>query len=101
MGAPGAPGERWAEPAGRRASALETTPGGELLFSLPVGRERVEFNAHRVHDPHRVRTLFDGLELVEFSGVDDAGRFRRGRSLDELAGQWYACGMFRLRRAVG
>jgi SAM-dependent methyltransferase len=90
------------DPAGTRKAAAElqrvVAPGGELLFSLPVGRERVEFNAHRVHDPRRVRGLFDELELVEFSGVDDAGRFRRDRSLDELAGQRYACGMFRLRR---
>ena len=31
-GGPRAPGERWAEPAGRRAHAGEPTPGGELLF---------------------------------------------------------------------
>jgi SAM-dependent methyltransferase len=26
-------------------------PGGRLYFSVPVGRPRVEFNAHRVYDP--------------------------------------------------
>ena len=88
------------DPLGTRKAAAELArvlaPGGQLLFSLPVGRPRVEFNAHRVHDPREVRSWFDGLELVEFAGVDDAQVFRRHRSLDELAGSTYACGMFQL-----
>ncbi len=90
------------DPAGTRRAAAELqrviAPAGHLLFSLPVGRRRVCFNAHRIHDPHDVRGFFDELELVEFAGVDDAGRFRRHRGLDELVGQSYACGMFLLRR---
>ncbi len=84
---------------GRRRTRRVLAPGGQLLFSLPVGRPRVEFNAHRVHDPHEVRSWFDGLELVEFAGVDDAQVFRRHRSLDELAGSTYACGMYQLTAA--
>jgi hypothetical protein len=75
-------------------------PGGQLLVSLPVGRPRVCFNAHRIHDPHEVRELLGELELVEFSGVDDAQAFKRNRSLDELADQAYACGMYLLRRPL-
>lgn len=77
-------------------------PGGQLLFSGPVGRKRVCFNAHRVHDPVAVvRDYFPELELVEFSGVDDRGVFRRHRQVEELAGSEYACGMFLLRRPLG
>ncbi len=90
------------DPSGTRLAAAElqrvVAPGGHLLFSLPVGRPRVCFNAHRIHDPHDVRALFGELELVEFAGVDDAGRFRRHRRIDELVGQNYACGMYLLRR---
>lgn len=75
-------------------------PGGQLLLSLPVGRPRVCFNAHRVHDPHHVRALVGELDLLEFSGVDDTGAFKRNRTLDELADQAYACGMYRLRRPL-
>lgn len=93
------------DPAGTRLAAAElqrvVRPGGQLLFSLPVGRPRVCFNAHRIHDPHDVRELFPELELAEFAGVDDAGDFRRHRELDELVGQSYACGMFRLVRPGG
>jgi len=36
--------------------------------------------------------------LEEFSGVDDAGVFRRHRRPEELVGSSYACGMYLLRR---
>lgn len=71
---------------------------GELLFSVPVGRPRVCFNAHRIFAPAAVPEMFPELEVVEFAGVDDLGQFRRHRGLDELEGSRYACGMYRLRR---
>jgi SAM-dependent methyltransferase len=90
------------DPSGTRRAALElqrvVAVGGQLLFSLPVGRPRVCFNAHRIHDPSVIRGLFDELDLVEFAGVDDEGIFRRNRDLDELANQDYGCGMFRFVR---
>ena len=92
------------DPLGSRKAIAElqrvVAPGGHLLFSTPVGAPRVCFNAHRIHDPHELRALFGELELVEFSGVDDAGEFRRHRELDELAGSAYACGMYLLRRPL-
>jgi SAM-dependent methyltransferase len=88
------------DPLGTRRAAAELqrvlAPGGQLLFSLPVGRPRVEFNAHRVHDPREVASWFSRLELVEFAGVDDAGAFRRHRALEDLVGANYACGMYQL-----
>jgi SAM-dependent methyltransferase len=93
------------DPSGTRKAIAElqrvTAPGGQLLFSLPVGRPRLCFNAHRVHDPREIPALFDELELAEFSGVDDKGVFRRHRAVGELADQRYACGMYRLVRPTG
>jgi SAM-dependent methyltransferase len=90
------------DPDGTRKAATELqrvlAPAGQLLFSGPVGRPRVSFNAHRIHSPQQVLEMFPLLELVEFSGVDDQGVFRRHRALDELAGARYACGMFRFTR---
>jgi SAM-dependent methyltransferase len=91
------------DPDGTRKAAAELqrvlAPAGQLLFSGPVGMPRVCFNAHRIHSPTQVLAMFPLLELVEFSGVDDEGRFQRHRSLDELAGSRYACGMFRFTRS--
>jgi SAM-dependent methyltransferase len=87
---------------GTRKAATELArvlrPGGQLLFSGPVGRPRVCFNAHRIHSPEQIIAMFPELELVEFSGVDDAGAFRRGRAPEELNGARYACGLFRFGR---
>jgi SAM-dependent methyltransferase len=90
------------DPAGTRKAAKElqrvVAPGGQLLFSLPVGAPRVCFNAHRINDPIEVRGWFDELELTEHAGVDDQGNFARGRELTDLAGSRYAAGMYRLTR---
>lgn len=41
--------------------------GGRLYISLPVGKERVEFNAHRVFYADTVVKCFSSLRLLEFS----------------------------------
>ncbi|HBI62304.1 MAG TPA: hypothetical protein DDY31_14010, partial [Lachnospiraceae bacterium] len=43
--------------------------GGKLYISVPIGKERVEFNAHRVFYAHTVKQCFSSLQLVEFSCV--------------------------------
>lgn len=41
--------------------------GGRLYLSLPVGKERVEFNAHRIFYARTVIECFSALQLKEFS----------------------------------
>jgi len=92
------------DPAGSRKAMAElqrvVAPGGHLLFSGPIGRPRVCFNAHRIHDPLAVLELFGELELVEFAVVDDAGRFTRHRDPAAYRDLSYGCGMFLLRRPL-
>lgn len=86
------------DPEGTKRTCQEISrvlaPDGNLLFSLPVGRPRVCFNAHRIHSPLQVLTCFKGLELIEFSAVDDRGKFREKADLDEMGQASYACGLF-------
>jgi hypothetical protein len=50
-------------------------PGGVLYLSTPIGRERVEFNAHRVFAPERLLGWFAaGWEIERSAVVDDAVR---------------------------
>jgi SAM-dependent methyltransferase len=92
------------DPAGTNKAAGELqrvlAPGGHLLFSLPVGRPRLCFNAHRIHAPTAVPRLFPGLELASFAGVDDSGRFSRTLRPEDLENANYACGCFEFIRKL-
>ena len=68
--------------------------GGNLYLSLPVGRERVCFNAHRVHAPDTVVKLFKNLKLMEFSYVTDSGKFLENQPVEDALASDYACGMY-------
>lgn len=73
-------------------------PGGDLYVGVPVGRERVCFNAHRVVSPRTVLRALGELELVEFSAVDDRGDLARDARPDDFEGADYSCGLFHLTR---
>lgn len=73
-------------------------PGGNLFFALPVGRSRVCFNAHRIVSPYDVLRMFAGLELIEFSAVDDHGGFHPDAQMEIFSACRYACGMFWFRK---
>jgi len=91
------------DPMGTRRAAGELArvlaPDGQLLFGLPVGRPRTNFNAHRVHDPREVVELFAGLTLASFAAVDDSGRFHPEARPGDLVGADWGCGLYRFTRA--
>lgn len=85
-------------PMGSRLAASELQrvlqPGGRLFLSVPVGRERVCFNAHRVFAPDTVHCFFQGVHLESFSLVDDEGRFMEHVPPDTGSNLEYGCGLF-------
>lgn len=44
--------------------------GGYIYLSLPIGKERLCFNAHRVFDPYTIIQEFSECELEEYSVID-------------------------------
>lgn len=56
--------------------------GGQLYISLPIGKERVEFNAHRVFYASTVIESFSSMELKEFSCTAD-GKMEYGVEVNE------------------
>jgi len=68
--------------------------GGNLYFSLPIGKPRLCFNAHRIHSSKQILQYFDGLKLVEFSGIDDNGIFKENIDINAFEEADYACGLF-------
>lgn len=69
-------------------------PGGRLYLSAPVGRRRVEFNAHRVFDPSDLPTMLPGLDLVRFDGMGDDGAFRAEANPAEFRDEGYGLGIY-------
>lgn len=92
------------DPMGTRKAAAELARvlavGGRLYFALPVGRPRVVFNAHRIHDPETIiQWMTDaGLRLEQFAAVDDEGRYAAEAEPRDYRTERYACGMFLFRR---
>jgi SAM-dependent methyltransferase len=59
---------------------------GILYFSVPMGPQRIEFNAHRVFSLKTILRIFaDRFHICQFSYVDDSGSIHRDVQLtDEL-----------------
>lgn len=69
-------------------------PKGRLYFSVPVGRQRVEFNAHRIFDVRTILRAFGGLELLSFSFVGDDQRFYENVCPEQAIDADCGCGLF-------
>ena len=84
--------------AGSQAACRELSrvlaPGGSLYLSLPVGRPRICFNAHRVHSVEQVLQYCSGLELRSLDAVLDGGTWVDDCAAERLADQSYALGLF-------
>jgi SAM-dependent methyltransferase len=74
-------------------------PGGTLLFSVPVGRARLCFNAHRVFDPVELVERFRPLHLDGFAFVDDQRGFHSVAAPSDAVGADYACGLYVFSRS--
>jgi SAM-dependent methyltransferase len=92
---------RYGDPLDPRGSQIAATelarvvrPGGRLFLSVPVGRQRVCFNAHRVFAADTIVAMFGALRLESFSLVDDDGRFTADVAVDAAKMLEYGCGMF-------
>lgn len=79
-------------------------PGGQFYFSVPIGPQRIEFNAHRVFALGPLIALLEQrYRLDAFSYVGDDNHFHAAVDLDpaEVArnfGCHYGCGVFELTR---
>ncbi len=79
-------------------------PGGKFYFSVPIGPQRVEFNAHRVFALDFLVPWVESLYRIDrFSYVDDRGDLHEDAPLPAAArkdnyGCNYGCGIFELAK---
>lgn len=71
--------------------------GGSLLFVVPVGKPKIQFNAHRIYSYKMVLEMFPELTLKEFSLIPD-NAIDKGiiyNATEEQSNrQVYGCGCF-------
>lgn len=76
--------------------------GGRMYLSVPIGKQRIEFNAHRVFSIDYLMNLYKGrLGIISFAYIDDSGNlFTDVKLLDENiinnCGCSFGCGIFEL-----
>ncbi|HWF86112.1 MAG TPA: DUF268 domain-containing protein [Vicinamibacterales bacterium] len=73
--------------------------GGRLYLSVPIGAERLVFNAHRYFSPRTILDALPELRLQRFDAVDDAGDLRVDAPLDGFDAARDSCGIFELTKA--
>ena len=69
-------------------------PNGSLFFSVPIGKPKLIFNAHRIHSTKQIFSYFSNLKLIELSGIDDDGTFYENIDSNILNSCEYGCGLF-------
>lgn len=97
------------DPEGDRRACAELArvlaPGGQLLFATPVGRQAIQFNAHRIYSYEGVLALFPDLKLKEFALITDkrdadGAVFVPNADPERVARQRYGCGCFVFEKPV-
>jgi len=73
--------------------------GGSLLFVTPVGKPKIEFNAHRIYAYAQIIDMFtkgpNALKLKEFSLIKESSGGLIANATQEMAdAEHYACGCF-------
>lgn len=72
---------------------------GSLLFVVPLGANAIiQYNAHRIYTYQQVLSYFSDMQLVDFSYINDAGRYIPQANEIDTAGQVYGCGCFHFQR---
>ncbi|GHT31189.1 hypothetical protein FACS189434_00490 [Bacteroidia bacterium] len=78
--------------------------GGKFYFSVPIGKQRIEFNAQRVFSVAFLLKLFnENYTLNSFSYVNDNGDFYdnvelKEKDINNNFGCHYGCGIFELTK---
>jgi SAM-dependent methyltransferase len=75
-------------------------PGGSLYFSLPIGKPRICFNAHRVHSASQILQYFEGLELVDHACITDQITVIEKPDIAFMDSMTFGCGMFHFRKPL-
>ncbi len=74
--------------------------GGSLLIVVPIGKPRIQYNAHRIYDPEMIKGMLPDLQLHTWSLLpdDSTDGLIEDPSRDFALQQRYGCGCFWFKR---
>jgi hypothetical protein len=75
--------------------------GGVFYFSVPIGKQRIQYNAHRVFSVQYLCDLFNNKwSVVSFSFINDNGELIENQDYKNFDSQYikYGCGIFILQK---
>ncbi len=76
-------------------------PGGSILFVVPIGQPKIQFNAHRIYSYDMIMEFFQGFQLVDFSLIPDnipSVGIIKNATREQSDKQTYGCGCFWFRK---
>lgn len=78
-------------------------PGGTFYFSVPLGPQRIEFNAHRVFSlSYLIKWVSVDYDIVSFAYIDNGALYQNVSLTDELinnnCGCKFGCAIFELKK---
>lgn len=70
-------------------------PAGRFYFSVPMGKQRIEFNAHRVFGmPYLIRMVSEDYSIVSLSYIDDEGKLHKNPPMEQsMIEKSYGCNL--------
>ena len=73
---------------------------GTLLFVVPVGKSRIQFNAHRIYSYEQIASYISDLQIEQFALVDDTGKFTINAAPNDVSQQRYGCGCWWFKKSL-
>lgn len=78
-------------------------PGGSILFVIPIGKPKIQFNAHRIYSYDMIMEFFQGFELANFSLIPDNASdtgIINNATREQSNEQKYGCGCFWFKKLI-
>ena len=72
-----------------------TKKNGNLLIVVPIGKNKLQFNAHRIYSYKNIIENFSDMELKEFSLISDKNKtFIKNATEEQANSEDWGCGCF-------
>ena len=75
-------------------SEIQRVAKKDIYFAVPIGKEKLVFDSHRIFDPLEVIELFDRCTLEDFAVIDDDNNLHTDVKPSDCRTYDYGCGLF-------